>query len=169
MDEPVKYYINPYIMYLSRLVRCQFREALNEKGLFVGQHELLVKLYHQPGTTASRLARDLDLSLATVSVSVKRLEKAGFVTKVPDEKDSRTTWLYLTDKGREVHDSIRSTIMHTEATLVQDMTAEEIELFRSFLKKGIANLGGERLEQGMLLPTDTFDDIPKQERRQQTE
>lgn len=148
MSAPVKYYINPYIMYLSRLLRCQFREALNKEGLFVGQHELLVKLYHQPGVTASQLAKEMDLTPATVSVSLKRLVKAGFVQKEPDQKDNRTTCLYLTDRGREVHDSIRAAIMGTEATLVQGMTPEEIDRFRGSLKKAIHNLGGsERLEK----------------------
>lgn len=168
MKEPVKYYINPYIMYLSRLLRCRFREALNKEGLFVGQHELLVTLYHNPGTSASRLAKELDLSLATVSVSIKRLEEAGFVTKVKDEKDSRTTWLYLSDKGRDVHDSIRATIIQTEETLVQGMTPEEINLFRDYLKKAITNLGGsDRLDEAMPLFCHKFsDEIAPMERRQ---
>lgn len=148
MKEPVEYYINPYIMYLSRLLRCQFRESLHKEGLFAGQHELLVTLYHNPGITSSRLAKELDLSLATVSVSIKRLEKTGFVAKVKDDKDSRTTWLYLTDKGRAVHDSIRGTIMQAEATLVQGMTLEEIDAFRNYLKTAITNLGGsDRLDE----------------------
>lgn len=142
MDEPIEYYINPYIMYLSRLLRCQFREALNQEGLFVGQHDLLVKLYHNPGMTASHLAKELDLALATVSVSIKRLEKAGFVFKVQDKKDNRTNFLYLTEKGRQVHDSIRGAIIGAEATLVSGMSAEEVNQFRGFLKRAVTNLGG---------------------------
>lgn len=166
MNEPVKYYINPYIMYLSRLLRCKFREALNKEGVFVGQHNLLEKLYQQPGTTASRLAKELDLSLATVSMSIKRLEKTGFVTKVPDEKDSRITFLHLTEKGQKVHNGIRTAVIQTEATLVQDMSEQEIEQFRTYLKKAITNLGGsELLNYEIPLPGQDVDEITMQERR----
>lgn len=162
----MEYYINPYIMYLSRLLRCQFREALNKEGLFAGQHELLVKLYHSPGVTATRLAKEMDLSLATVSVSIKRLERAGFVAKQPDLADNRMIFLFLTDKGRQVHDSIRSAMIGTEATLLEGISEEEINQFRCFLKQGIANLGGIcQPEEGRPPPREAFEELAMEERR----
>ncbi len=169
MNQPIHYCINPYVMYLARLLRCQFREALHKEGLFVGQHELLVKLYHHPGHTASQLAKELDLAPATVSVSLKRLEKAGFIQKVPDETDNRITCLYLTEKGGQSHDSVRTAILNAEATLVQGMTEEEIDQFRSYLKRAVTNLGGEWPEHGLPVPPEAFNHMHAEERSRTTE
>lgn len=135
-----KKYINPYIVYLARLLRGHFSDALRAEGVFGGQHELIGVLYHNPGITASTLARKLDLSQATVSVSMKRLERSGFIKKETDKSDSRTVKLFLTDEGKKAFEKVGDAMIETEKRLVSGFTEEEIVLFRDFLRKGIDNL-----------------------------
>lgn len=135
-----KKYINPYIVYLARLLRGHFSEALRAEGVFGGQHELIGIIYDRPGITASTLAKMLDLSQATVSVSMKRLERSGMVKKEYDETDSRTIKLFLTDEGKKAFEKVGETMIETENKLVSGFTEEEITMFREFLKKGIDNI-----------------------------
>lgn len=144
--------LNPCIIYLARLLRGNFRETLHAEGLFAGQHELIGMMYYNPGIAASALAKKLDLTQATVSVSLKRLEKVGFVKREIDESDSRVTKLFLTDDGKNVHKKIEEAIVTAEDKLVLGMTDEEIRQFRGLLLKGIHNLVVE--DENSQPPTD---------------
>ena len=148
----VLYDINPKILYLSKLLKENYRKALCEEGLFVGQQDILIRILHNEGITSTELAKQIGVSLATISVSVKRLEKADFIEKHSDEKDSRITRLYLTAHGRNVQKNICTTLSDSEKELLNGMSTEEIDFFRETLSKAIINLGGS-LEKPCKLPS----------------
>jgi len=52
--------------------------------------------------TVSRIASLLDISKPTVTVAVQKLEKKGYLNKVPCEKDGRRMIVSLTDTGKRV-------------------------------------------------------------------
>jgi len=54
-----------------------------------------------PGATLTQIAEMLDVTKATVSVSVNRLVKKGFLKKTPIQDDRRKSALQLTEKGEE--------------------------------------------------------------------
>jgi DNA-binding MarR family transcriptional regulator len=54
-----------------------------------------------PGATLTQIAEMLDVTKATVSVSVNRLVKKGFLKKTKMEDDRRKSALQLTEKGEE--------------------------------------------------------------------
>lgn len=85
--------IGPRIMCLSRLIRQKFNEAAAEQGLFSGQQDIIMLIVEQEGITLSKLAEKLEVSTATASVSVKRMEKAGFIVKKQDKNDARSDTL----------------------------------------------------------------------------
>ena len=88
--------IGPRVMELSKYLRKNFNAAVAEQGLFSGQQDILLLLIRQPGMTLGQLSRALGVASATASVSVKRMEKAGFIEKRVDEKDARIVRLYPT-------------------------------------------------------------------------
>ncbi len=53
-------------------------------------------------STVSDIAYDMKISIPTVTVAVKKLEKKGFVTKVPFSDDGRRFIISLTEKGAKV-------------------------------------------------------------------
>ena len=58
-----------------------FNEAVIEQGLFSGQQDILFNIVENEGITLGALAHKLRVATATASVSVKRMEKAGFIVK----------------------------------------------------------------------------------------
>lgn len=141
---PPKGMIGPRIMCLSRLMRQKFNEAVAEQGLFSGQQDIIFLLVENEGITLSKLARKLEVSTATASVSVKRMEKAGFIIKKQDEKDARITRLYPTEKAKKAPDNIRIRMDDLEATLNKNLTQSEAEKLTDMLDMAIGNL----LERG---------------------
>lgn len=137
---PPKGMIGPRIMCLSRLMRQKFNEAAAEQGLFSGQQEIIFLLVENEGITLSKLAERLEVSTATASVSVKRMEKAGFIIKRQDEKDARITRLYPTEKAKKAPDKIRERMDALESTLNKDLTQEESERLTDMLDAAICSM-----------------------------
>ena len=68
---------------------------------------------------------------ATISVSVKRMEKAGFIIKKADENDARISRLYPTEKARALPENIRYKMNALEETLCAGMSGKDVLRFSS--------------------------------------
>lgn len=137
---PPRGMIGPRIMCLSRLLRQKFNEAAAEQGLFSGQQDIIFLLVDNEGITLSKLAEKLEVSTATASVSVKRMEKAGFILKKQDKNDARITRLYPTEKAKKAPEHIRKRMDELEATLNKNLTPSESEMLTDMLDRVIGNL-----------------------------
>lgn len=121
---PPEYMVGPRVNFLSRLIRCRFNEVIAEQGLYSGQQDIIFALIENEGITSSKLAQLTGVSNATMSVSIKRMEKAGFVIKKPDKNDARIIHLYPTQKAMAVPDNIRKKMDRLEAVITKGMEGE---------------------------------------------
>lgn len=137
---PPESMIGPRVNFLSKLIRRTFNEALAEQGLFSGQQDIVFYLVENEGVTLSQLAENLGVSVATASVSVKRMEKSGFIEKKPDRDDARIIRLYPTEKARVAPENVRNHMNSLESVLSKDMTEEEAMLLSSLLERAIQNM-----------------------------
>lgn len=88
---------------LAQSLRGMQWEAGKKAGLSPIQVQLLLFLrYHQQALAkVSYLASEFDVTKATISESLRNLEKKRLVEKCPDVQDARSHRLVLTPKGRE--------------------------------------------------------------------
>lgn len=127
-------------MYLHKLIRQVFNQAVSEEGLFSGQQDILFAITEDEGITLGALAKKIDVSVATASVSVKRMEKSGFIKKRCDKNDARIIRLYPTEKAKTVPENIRRKMDNLEDTISKGMSKEEISVFSNMLQTAIDNL-----------------------------
>lgn len=132
--------IGPRTVHLSKLIRKRFNRALAEQGLFSGQQDILFTIVENEGITMGALAEKLRVATATASVSVKRMEKAGFIEKKPDCLDARIIRLYPTEKAKIAPVKIQEQMDSLEDILAKDMTREEILTLSDLLDKAINNM-----------------------------
>lgn len=137
---PPKGMIGPRTIELSKQIRKRFNEAATEQGLFSGQQDVLFNIVENEGITLSSLSKKLGVSGATASVSVKRMEKAGFIVKEPDENDARIIRLYPTEKAKQAPEKIKQKMDALEKILTDSMTDEEIYLLSDLLDTAIKNM-----------------------------
>lgn len=137
---PPKGMVGPRVNCLSRIIRIKFNEVLNDEGLFSGQHHIIMLLFHNDGQTVGQIAKHLGVAPATASVSIKRMEKAGFIKRKADEKDARTVKIFLTDKGRSVMKNIGDKMNEQEKRITSCLTEEEISVLSDMLDKIIKNI-----------------------------
>lgn len=86
--------------------------------------EVIAKEKQKP-KTISDIAQEMDLSLPSVTVTIQKLEKKGYVEKFRNETDRRVVCVRITRMGRKM-DAV-SRYFHRQILLdmTQDMTLEE--------------------------------------------
>lgn len=104
------------------------------------QFPMLRLLFEYPGLSQREIAEKLNIKPPTVAVSIKRLEKAGYVERNQDENNQRISRIYITDAGTQVMELGKKIIGEEEQMLLQDFTPEERALIREYLQRIKKNL-----------------------------
>ena len=128
---------------LELLRRIQVRAVMSDSGLHPGQPRLLQFIWDHPGCTQKEAADELDVTPASAAASLKRLEKAGFVLRRSDEKDSRRNQLFITDKGVSHMEENKRQFARLDERMFQGMDENEVEAFRRACEKMFDNLADE--------------------------
>lgn len=88
------------------------------------------------------VARTLRISPATVAVSLKPLERDGYVERSADERDQRRNRVTLTDKGRRAVELCGESFQAVDERMLSGFTPQEREQLTGFFTRMIENLGG---------------------------
>ena len=78
-------------------------------------------------STISGIAQALDITLPTVTVAVKRLEKKGYVVKRRDEYDGRVQRVELTPRGRKMDAAHKYFHQNMVRSITRSMSETEVE------------------------------------------
>lgn len=130
-------------MRFGRLIRMYYsriQSQLAEVGLYRGQPPILMLLYKNDGMSQKEMARALNLSPATMTVTLKRMEKAGLVLREMDEHDQRILRVHLSEKGREMCETGESRIGVVTAELLEGFTLEEQQQLNEYLGRIASNM-----------------------------
>lgn len=128
----------------SRAVTRRYGELLAEVGLTYPQYLALLALWEAEGTLSVReLGARLHLDSGTLTPLLKRMETAGLLSRVRDERDERRVLVSPTDQGWD----LRPRVADIPAQLAggMGMTVEEGRTLRGLLDRVIAEL--ERSER----------------------
>ncbi|MFF2614358.1 MarR family winged helix-turn-helix transcriptional regulator [Kitasatospora sp. NPDC058046] len=113
--------------FFADLVRCETRlyNALNDRlrdrhGIVTSQFEFLRHLRDHPRARVADLAAEFAVGIGSTSKGVDRLERQGWVARVPNPSDRRSSLLELTDDGRELVDAAEGTFTERLAELTAD-------------------------------------------------
>ncbi|HOP75205.1 MAG TPA: MarR family transcriptional regulator [Bacillota bacterium] len=126
---------------------------LDETGVYQAQHRLLMEISHQPNASQAEIARSMDISPATIAVSLKKLEKGGYIQRVMDETDNRFNQITITEKGNRVVEQSKQIFETTEGKVLEGFTEEEKTMLSILLQKLNANLG--KMEDEIKVRKDT--------------
>ena len=88
----------------------------------------------------TRLGRGLMLSSAGMTSRLDRLERRGFVRRLPDPDDRRGVIVELTDQGLEVVDAAVAAITISDRQLLERFDPEELALLERLVRKLLGSL-----------------------------
>ncbi len=128
---------------LELLRRIKARSLMADSGLHPGQPRLLEYIRSHPGCTQKEAADELDVTPASAAASLKRLERAGYVVRTPDEKDARRNRLSITKVGLERMEEHCRRFAALDEKMFSGMTDGEVAAFRTACEKMFDNLADE--------------------------
>lgn len=87
-----------------------YQEPLEKFNLTYVQYITLLSLWENDGVTVNYLSQKLGLSNGTLTPLLKRLEKAGWITRNRDKADERRVLIHLTQLGKDNKEPILESV-----------------------------------------------------------
>ncbi|MFI7484113.1 MarR family winged helix-turn-helix transcriptional regulator [Kocuria sp. M1R5S2] len=117
------------------LYREHINEVFDHYGLNDAGFDVMVALRREPDftLTAGDLARQTLVTTGGLTLRVRRLEEAGFVTRDRDPHDARVVFVTLTAKGRELIDEVSDAHFDNCLRLLEDFDEERREQLADLL------------------------------------
>ena len=128
------------IIHLMHKHRRMMEIELESTGVFQSQHRLLMEISKNPQRSQKELAEKMKVSTAAVAVSLKKLEKGGYIIRETDAEDTRLNQVVITKKGEDVVRKSMEIFKKTDARLFEGFSKEEIIELAEILDRLTENL-----------------------------
>jgi|SRR6056297_3349173 len=154
---------------IVRSINLESKQIQKKYGISIPQL-LCLQFLHESGNfqaTHKAITRYLELNSSTVTGIINRLQKKGFVARLPKQQDKRTTYISLTSAGEQMLKNSPQ-LLHTRLSdKLDNISAESIEVISDSLDKIISLLEIQDMEASPVLVADDFKtnghaDDPKQ-------
>ena len=113
---------------------------LEEIGVYPGQPPMLLILNKKDGQSQKELADKLNLAPATITVMLKRMEKANLVVRKQDDEDQRISRVYISEEGKEICKKASRVMRNINEECFGNFTMEEKVILRRLLMQIRDNL-----------------------------
>jgi DNA-binding MarR family transcriptional regulator len=133
--DPRELTLGQLLLQVCRLTGDRLRVKMEEIGLHKGQGVILFHLWHHDGIAQNVIAHALHVSPATVTNTLKRMERDGWITRERDADDQRVVRVHLTEKARALHEEVRASFRDLEKEVTSVLTKGERETLRELLVK----------------------------------
>lgn len=123
------------MMCVHRLHRRALEKQLQVTGLYPAQHRTLMHLAKNPNISQTELAKSLEVTTATVAVTLKKLEQDGYVTRKVDSADNRFHQIEITEKGKQIVEESEHIFSNVNQVMLQDFAESEKEQLLQFFDR----------------------------------
>lgn len=116
---------NYLVAEISRLTTASFESRVRELGLSRAQWVLMAAVYRSEGTNQGQLAEQLGVAPISVGRLLDRMERDGWVRRVPVPGDRRARRVELTDRSRRLRPRLRRLAAATEREALASLRPSE--------------------------------------------
>ena len=127
-DSPEHRLIEKYIR-VTRLHRSVIEHRLEGTGV-----------YRNPNVSQKDLAEMYGVSGATMAVSLKKLEKGGYINRLVDQHDNRCNQICITEKGRKVVEESVLIFQRLERCMFEGFSEHDMDVLGNLLDRIYGNL-----------------------------
>jgi DNA-binding MarR family transcriptional regulator len=100
----------------------------------ISEWKVMATVARHPGLSAVEVAQSAGLDTVAVSRAVTKLMDAGRICREFGKEDRRRSILELSGEGRRLHEQITPMAARLEASLLEDLSDEEIRVLETALK-----------------------------------
>lgn len=137
------FHIDESIGYLIKRVRSMLSAAVEreiaEHDVTYEQWGVLLMILKGHGDTAALLSRGIECDTGSMTRMLDRLEAKGLVSRTRSTDDRRRVQIDLTPAGKRLAERLIAAIVKVLNRHLDGFTAGELELFKSFLRRMLAN------------------------------
>ena len=116
------------------------QEMYQEFDLNKSQAGVLFTLHRSDSMSQKELAARLNVTPPSITASIQKMERDGYLTRHPDPKDQRVMRLSLTEKGKSCIQGVWTVAQQMEELMFCNMTGEEGALLKRLLLQISDNL-----------------------------
>jgi len=120
--------------------------VIGNLGLHFGQPRILFTIRDLEGASQKEIAARLQVTAASLAVSLKRLQKGGFLERRTDSADQRVNLIVLTAKGLEAIETCHRQMQQIDRQMMSGFSDQEKEQLTAYLLRIKENLDACRLE-----------------------
>ncbi len=145
---------------IVRSLNLESKSIQKEFGLSITQLMCLSHLQHCPNyqSTHKELMHLLSLNSSTITGIVNRLQKRGYVVRLPKSGDKRVTYLTLTASGIKLLESTPNILHDRLAQKLQALTTENQLMVKRALEIIISAMQINQIDAAPVLTTDEIID-----------
>jgi len=114
---------------MIRSINLESKRIQKEHGISIPQYLCLDYINSRESyrATTKDIGSHLNLNASTVSGIISRLEKKGYLAKLPNQTDKRSTHIYLTALGAESVVSIPDLLHEKLTTKLKSLSTDDLE------------------------------------------
>ncbi len=126
----------------TNLLQRAYRPVLEPLGLTYSQYLVMLLLWEHEPASVGELGERLHLDTATMTPLLKRMERAGLVSRTRDPQDERRVLIGLTSKGRALREQALdvpltlSNQFDIDPASLDDLRGAVQEMVRTLSRKG---------------------------------
>ncbi|WP_247648456.1 MarR family transcriptional regulator [Pseudodesulfovibrio sp. zrk46] len=122
-----------------------------------GYLTILSRLWERDGITQKELKATLDIEQATLSNTLKRMERDGLVEQKRTKEDRRRHHITLTDHGRSIQSTVTAAIDDLRSSVNQGLTINDRRYFKRIMRQMTEKLEEDQMESIVVLLDEVVD------------
>ena len=123
---------SPLISLLYREHAKYLNEKVKNEDLSFGLQPILITIYENEGIIQEQLAEKFHLNESTITRNLKKLEKKGFIERIPDK---RKKIIKITKKGAKTAQKVMDYDDKWDEKIKSNLNDEEYTIFKNTLIK----------------------------------
>lgn len=131
-----------FLLHSATLVEEKLRLRLAELGISHRQARILDALDRLGKASQAQIAREFDLTPASMSTMTVRLLEAGFISRARHPEEARSNVVQLSDKGRGLLSEVRHAWADTDSMIAATIGPEKAEQLAELARELRDALGG---------------------------
>jgi len=138
---------------IIRSINLESKSIEREFGISIPQYLCLnfLRTSETYRATATEIGLHLNLNASTVTGIVSRLEKKGYVARLLNPEDKRSSFIYLTALGDKIIKTIPNLLQDKLTLKLQELQPEELQQLQNSLALLVKFMGVEDLDASPLL------------------
>lgn len=135
--------IGAWVVYTARALEGALARELAPLGITVRQWQVVAALVSEGRLHQSQLAQCLGVEPPTLHGILNRMEREGWIERVPDEHDRRCKWVVPTETVAREWEHMAAAARRVRARATEGLEPEQLDTLRTTLEAVRGNLDCE--------------------------